>query len=86
MSQLRLPKGWRNLTFGIQWRRRSLQISIDPDKQIVEAIVEAGETMVLFVGGEPNQISSAATIVIPIRSPVMNRNDDEPESIERRRC
>jgi hypothetical protein len=37
-----------------KWRRRSLRISIDPDKQIVEAIVEAGEPMVLFVGGEPN--------------------------------
>ena len=60
----RLPEGWRNLTFRIQWRRRSLRISIDPDKQIVEAIVEAGEPMVLFVGGEPNQINSAATVVI----------------------
>jgi trehalose/maltose hydrolase-like predicted phosphorylase len=65
----RLPAGWRSLTFRVQWRRRSLRINIDPGKQTVEAIVEAGEPMVLFVGGEPYQISSAATLVIPIRSP-----------------
>ena len=65
----RLPAGWRSLTFRVQWRGRSLRISIDPGKQTVEAIVEAGEPMVLFVGGEPNQISSDATLVIPIRSP-----------------
>jgi trehalose/maltose hydrolase-like predicted phosphorylase len=64
----RLPEGWRSLTFRVQWRRRSLRISIDPGKQTVEAFVEAGEPMVLFVGGEPNQISSAATVVIPIRT------------------
>ena len=65
----RLPADWRTLTFRVQWRRRSLRISIDPGKQTIEAAVEAGEPMVLFVGGEPNQISSAATVVIPIRSP-----------------
>jgi trehalose/maltose hydrolase-like predicted phosphorylase len=65
----RLPVGWRRLTFRIQWRGRSLRISVDPHKQTVEAIVEAGDPMVLFVGGEPNRISSAAMLVIPIRSP-----------------
>jgi len=65
----RLPAGWRSLTFRVQWRRRSLLLSIDPGKQTVEAIVEAGEPMVLFVDEEPNQISSAATLVIPIGSP-----------------
>ena len=65
----RLPVGWRRLTFRIQWRGRRLRISVDPHKQTVEAIVEAGDPMVLFVGGEPNQISSAAMLVIPIRSP-----------------
>jgi len=64
-----LPPGWRSLTFRVQWRRRSLRISIDSGKQTVEAIVEAGEPMVLFVGGAPNQISSDAILVIPIRSP-----------------
>ena len=54
----RLPEG-----------RRSLRISIDPGKRAVEAIVEAGEPMVLPVGGEPNPISSTTTHVIPIRSP-----------------
>ncbi len=65
----RLPAGWHCLTFRVQWRGRSLRISVDPGKQTVEAIVEAGEPMALFVGGEPNQISSDATLVIPIRSP-----------------
>ena len=66
----RLPVSWRSLTFRVQWRRRSLRISIDAGKQTVEAIVEAGEPMVLFVGGQPNQISSDATLVIQIRSPL----------------
>jgi trehalose/maltose hydrolase-like predicted phosphorylase len=65
----RLPATWRSLTFQVQWRRRSLRISIDSGKQTVEAIVEAGEPMVLFVDGQPNQISTDATLVIPIRSP-----------------
>jgi len=69
----RLPAGWRSLTFRVQWRRRSLRISIDPGKQTVEAIVEAGEPMVLIVGGQPNQISSIATLVIPVRG----RNERE---------
>jgi hypothetical protein len=43
-------------------------LSIDLGKQTVEAIMESGEPMVLFVGGKPNQISSAATVVIPIGS------------------
>ena len=72
-----LPAGWHSLTFRVQWRGRSLRISIDPGKQTVEATVEAGEPMVLFVGGEPNQISSAATHVIPFRKPT--RSDDAPE-------
>jgi trehalose/maltose hydrolase-like predicted phosphorylase len=64
----RLPKEWRSLRFRVQWHRRSLLLSIDLGKQTVEAIMESGEPMVLFVGGKPNQISSAATVVIPIGS------------------
>ena len=60
-----LPKEWRSLKFRVQWRQRSLVLSLDPGQQTVEAIVEAGEPMVLFVGGRPNQISSAATAVVP---------------------
>jgi trehalose/maltose hydrolase-like predicted phosphorylase len=65
----RLPEGWHSLTFRVQWRRRSLWISIDAGEQTFEAIMETGEPMVLFVGGEPNQLSSAAALVIAIRSP-----------------
>jgi trehalose/maltose hydrolase-like predicted phosphorylase len=61
----RLPKEWHSLRFRVQWHQRSLLVSIDQGKQTVEAIVEAGEPMVLFVGGKPNQISSATTVVIP---------------------
>jgi trehalose/maltose hydrolase-like predicted phosphorylase len=62
----RLPKEWRSLKFRVQWHGRSLMVSIDTGKQTVEAIMEAGEPMVLFVGGKPNKIVSAATAVIPI--------------------
>ncbi|WP_158927577.1 glycoside hydrolase family 65 protein [Acidisphaera sp. S103] len=63
-----LPKEWRSLKFRVQWRQRSLVLSIDPGQQTVEAIVESGDPMALFVGGQPNQISSGATAVIPIVS------------------
>jgi trehalose/maltose hydrolase-like predicted phosphorylase len=62
----RLPAGWRSLTFRVKWRRRSLRISLDSGKQTVEATLEAGGPMALFIGGESNHISSDATLLIPI--------------------
>jgi trehalose/maltose hydrolase-like predicted phosphorylase len=62
----RLPSGWDSLAFRIQWRQRSLKIRIDPGKRIVEATLETGEPMDLFVGGKPNALNGSAMLAIPI--------------------
>ena len=62
----RLPSGWDSLAFRIRWRRRNLKIRIDPGKLIVEATLESGEAMDVFVGGKPNALSGSARLSIPI--------------------
>jgi trehalose/maltose hydrolase-like predicted phosphorylase len=64
----RLPAGWDRLAFRVQWRGRRLKISIHPDTQIVEATLEAGEPMTLIIGGERNQLCSAAALVVAVKS------------------
>jgi trehalose/maltose hydrolase-like predicted phosphorylase len=63
-----LPAVWNSLAFRVQWRRRSLMISIDRRRQVVEATLEAGETMTLTVGGQPHQLRSVTALVVPIRT------------------
>jgi trehalose/maltose hydrolase-like predicted phosphorylase len=48
-----LPADWRSLSFGIQWRGRSLKIRIDQEKTRLEATLESGAPMMLAVGGAP---------------------------------
>ena len=60
-----LPAGWNSLAFSVQWRRRSLTISIDQRRQVVEATLEVGDPMTLTVSGQPNQISSVTALVVP---------------------
>jgi trehalose/maltose hydrolase-like predicted phosphorylase len=48
-----LPADWRSLSFGIQWRGRSLKIRIDQEKKRLEATLESGAPMMLAVGGAP---------------------------------
>ena len=51
-----LPAGWQSLSFGIQWRSRSLKIRIDQTKQRVEATLETGEPMTLEVSGKLHEL------------------------------
>ncbi len=47
-----LPAEWQSLSFGIQWRGRSLKIRIDQTRQRVEATLETGEPMTLAVSSK----------------------------------
>lgn len=51
-----LPAGWRSLGFSVQWRNRRLKIKIDQNEQILEATLEAGDSMTLVVRGEPHEL------------------------------
>jgi trehalose/maltose hydrolase-like predicted phosphorylase len=51
-----LPASWRSLGFSLQWRSRRLKIRIEQAKQLVEAMLEAGEPMTLIVRGEPHEL------------------------------
>ena len=51
-----LPASWRSLGFRLQWRSRRLKVRIEQAKQILEATLEAGEPMALFVSGERHEL------------------------------
>jgi trehalose/maltose hydrolase-like predicted phosphorylase len=62
-----LPAGWDSMAFRFKWRGRSLKVRIDQRQHTIEAILEAGEPMTLIVGGEPNQLCSAASVSVPMQ-------------------
>ena len=64
-----LPPNWRSLAFGVQWRGRSLKIRIDQAKQIVEATLEAGESMTLIVRGETREFGRDKALVVATERP-----------------
>jgi len=45
------PDGWRTVSFGVAWRGRRVTIRIDQDGKLVEATLEDGEPMTIFVRG-----------------------------------
>jgi trehalose/maltose hydrolase-like predicted phosphorylase len=63
-----LPQGWDSMAFRVQWRGRGVKIRIDQRQHTIEAILETGAPMTLIVGGEPNQLSSAASVSVPMKS------------------
>jgi trehalose/maltose hydrolase-like predicted phosphorylase len=52
----KLPPSWRSLGFGIEWRGRRLRIRINAADHLLQATLEAGESMVLFVNGRQHEI------------------------------
>ena len=52
----RLPAEWRSLAFRIQWRGRTLRIRIRQAEDVVEATLEAGETIALSVSGRRHDL------------------------------
>jgi len=57
-----LPGNWHGLGFRVQWRRRCIRIKIDQDKQVLEATLEAGETMRLVVKGNEHELHPDAAL------------------------
>jgi trehalose/maltose hydrolase-like predicted phosphorylase len=51
-----LPNAWGSLAFGVQWRGRDLRISIDRNKSLIEAALEAGEPMMITISGETREV------------------------------
>jgi trehalose/maltose hydrolase-like predicted phosphorylase len=55
-----LPEAWHSVDFRVQWRGRHLKIRIDQTSRRIDAILEAGEPMSVFVGGKPNRLDATA--------------------------
>ncbi len=51
-----LPAAWRSLTFPVQWRGRQITIRIDPQARRLEANLQAGAPMALWVEGERHDL------------------------------
>jgi len=54
-----LPAEWESVAFNVQWRGRRLKIRIDQSKRRLDATIESGAPMILFVGGKPNHLDSS---------------------------
>jgi alpha,alpha-trehalose phosphorylase len=48
------PAAWRSLSLTVRWRRRQIRITID--HQQIEATLQTGEPMTLFVRGESHDL------------------------------
>ena len=62
----KLPASWRTLEFGIQWRGRRLRVRIDRAEQLLQATLEAGESMALFVNGSRHEVRRDQVTVCPL--------------------
>lgn len=51
-----LPTDWRSLAFRVQWQGRQLNIRIDQARSWLEATMDAGEPIRLWVRGEPHAL------------------------------
>jgi trehalose/maltose hydrolase-like predicted phosphorylase len=51
-----LPAQWRSLAFSIQWRGRRLKIRIGQGAQLIEATLDAGDSMTVIVRGKPHEL------------------------------
>ena len=57
-----LPAGWLSLAFSVQWRRRMLKIRVEQARTRIEATLEAGEPMTIFIGGEPYELRRGSPV------------------------
>jgi trehalose/maltose hydrolase-like predicted phosphorylase len=65
----RLPPSWSSLGFRFQWRGRSLKVRIGQAGRGIDATLEAGEPMTLFIGGQPHGLRSGDTLQVATPSP-----------------
>jgi trehalose/maltose hydrolase-like predicted phosphorylase len=64
-----LPAGWSSLGFGFQWRGRRLKMTIDQDRQCLEATLEKGEPMTLIVRGTSHQLRRDQALGVSLGRP-----------------
>ena len=73
-----LPAGWSSLGFGFQWRGRRLKMTIDQDKQCLEATLEKGEPMTLVVSGTSHQLRRGQALRVSLGRPDRSRAPQLP--------
>jgi len=73
-----LPAGWSSLGFGFQWRGRRLKMTIDQDKQCLEATLEKGEPMTLVVSGTSHQLGCNQALRVSLGRPDRSRAPQLP--------
>lgn len=52
----KLPPRWLSLAFRVRGRRRMLNVRIEQARTRIEATLDAGEPMIVFIGGEPYEL------------------------------
>ncbi|WP_425997955.1 glycoside hydrolase family 65 protein [Caulobacter sp. DWR1-3-2b1] len=62
----RLPATWLGLTFPVQWRGRRIKIRIEPGACRLEATLESGAAMVLWVYGRPYDLSLGPPVIVEL--------------------
>ena len=76
-----LPADWSSLGFCLQWRGRRLKVQIEQSGPILNATLEAGETLTVVVSGEPHELALGRAIRVSAGSAV----HDPSLSAERQR-
>jgi trehalose/maltose hydrolase-like predicted phosphorylase len=62
----KLPAKWRSLGFGIEWRGRRLKFRIDADHELLQATLEAGDSMTFLVNGRQHEVRCDQAAVCPL--------------------
>ena len=65
-----LPADWSSLGFCLQWRGRRLKVQIEQQGPILNATLEAGETLTVVVSGEPHELALGRAIRVSAGSAV----------------
>jgi trehalose/maltose hydrolase-like predicted phosphorylase len=64
----RLPSRWKSLAFGVQWHGRQLNLKIDGVKNMLDATLEAEDSMILTISGASHTITAEAPLRVPFKS------------------
>ncbi len=61
----RLPDGWGNLAFSVQWQGRHVSVSVAAGQNTIRATLTAGEPMTVTIGGEQHRLAKEAPLSVP---------------------
>lgn len=62
----RLPSTWLSLTFPVQWRGRHVRVRIDSAKRLLEATLEVGDPMAVWVEGDRHNLGPGRPLVVDL--------------------